>query len=55
MRRHNIAYRLALRALRCSCNMERDGSRRLNLAMAIKNDMAGRHNCAMARSTSLPQ
>jgi hypothetical protein len=40
-RRHNLAYRLALPALGCLCNMERDGSRRLNLAMAIKNDIAG--------------
>ena len=40
-RRHNLAYRLALPALGCLCNMERDGSRRLNLAMAIKNEIAG--------------
>jgi hypothetical protein len=41
MRRHDVAHHLALCALGCSCNIERDASRRLTLAFAIKNDMAG--------------
>jgi hypothetical protein len=36
-----LRHRLALRALGCSCNIERDASRRLSLAIAIKNDIAG--------------
>ena len=38
---HLPATALALPALGCSCNIERDASRRLNLATAIKNDIAG--------------
>ena len=38
---HLPATALALPALCCSCNIERVASRRLNLATAIKNDIAG--------------
>ena len=40
-RRHNIALPPGPCALGCSSNMERDASRRLKLAMAAKNDIAG--------------
>jgi hypothetical protein len=48
-----LRYRLALRVLGRSCNIERDASRRLSLATAIKNNIAGL-DAATARSADQP-